>query len=228
MSDSATPGWYHAEGDPPGTERYWDGTTWTEGPRPVGGTPDVASTDMPDTSGFGTTTPGSGFESTTPDTSATESFGIDMPGEGAPDTPDVGSPGGFSTETPSAAAGGFGAPPAAASTPQDGFGAPRAAPGGTPVQGGFPGAPAGAVGFYPEESNATTALIISIVGFLLCGPVAIVGGVMGNTERKAIAEGRRDPAGQGKATAALVIGAIAAVLTILVTLLVILIVLFSA
>ena len=51
---------------------------------------------------------------------------------------------------------------------------------------------------------------------------------MGNTERKAIAEGRRDPAGQGKATAALVIGAIAAVLTILVTLLVILIVLFSA
>ena len=39
MSDSATPGWYHAEGDPPNTERYWDGTAWTEGPRPVGGFP---------------------------------------------------------------------------------------------------------------------------------------------------------------------------------------------
>jgi hypothetical protein len=39
MSDSATPGWYHAEGDPPNTERYWDGSAWTEGPRPVGGFP---------------------------------------------------------------------------------------------------------------------------------------------------------------------------------------------
>lgn len=39
MSDAATPGWYHAEGDPPGTERYWDGSMWTEGPRPIGGFP---------------------------------------------------------------------------------------------------------------------------------------------------------------------------------------------
>ena len=36
MSDgTAAPGWYHAEGDPPGTERYWDGSAWTDGPRPV-------------------------------------------------------------------------------------------------------------------------------------------------------------------------------------------------
>lgn len=26
------PGWYSAEGDPPGTQRYWDGTQWTSEP----------------------------------------------------------------------------------------------------------------------------------------------------------------------------------------------------
>ncbi len=29
------PGWYHAAGDPPGTQRYWDGVTWQGGPQPV-------------------------------------------------------------------------------------------------------------------------------------------------------------------------------------------------
>ena len=29
MSQGQTPaGWYHAEGDPPGTTRYWDGSQW--------------------------------------------------------------------------------------------------------------------------------------------------------------------------------------------------------
>lgn len=38
MSDSPqAPGWYHAEGDPPGTQRYWDGTNWTGNPMPAGG-----------------------------------------------------------------------------------------------------------------------------------------------------------------------------------------------
>lgn len=27
-----TPGWYHAEGDPPGTHRYWDGSVWRGDP----------------------------------------------------------------------------------------------------------------------------------------------------------------------------------------------------
>ncbi len=31
------PGWYQAAGDPPGTQRYWDGTQWQGGPQPVGG-----------------------------------------------------------------------------------------------------------------------------------------------------------------------------------------------
>ncbi|MEL6984333.1 MAG: RDD family protein [Actinomycetota bacterium] len=35
MSQGQTPaGWYHAEGDPPGTNRYWDGTTWVGDPQP--------------------------------------------------------------------------------------------------------------------------------------------------------------------------------------------------
>ena len=53
MSDSATPGWYHAEGDPPNTERYWDGSTWTDGPRPVGGFPAAPPTPPPTLVGGG-------------------------------------------------------------------------------------------------------------------------------------------------------------------------------
>ncbi len=30
-------GWYYAEGDPPGTHRYWDGVMWQGGPQPVAG-----------------------------------------------------------------------------------------------------------------------------------------------------------------------------------------------
>lgn len=25
-------GWYHADGDPPGTQRWWDGNQWVGGP----------------------------------------------------------------------------------------------------------------------------------------------------------------------------------------------------
>ncbi|MDA3040731.1 MAG: RDD family protein [Actinomycetota bacterium] len=28
-------GWYHAQGDPPNTQRYWDGTQWQGGPQAV-------------------------------------------------------------------------------------------------------------------------------------------------------------------------------------------------
>lgn len=31
------PGWYRAKGDPPGTRRYWDGSSWPSGPVPVSG-----------------------------------------------------------------------------------------------------------------------------------------------------------------------------------------------
>ena len=38
MSDnggSAGAGWFQAEGDPPGTQRYWDGSAWVGEPHPV-------------------------------------------------------------------------------------------------------------------------------------------------------------------------------------------------
>ena len=28
MAQALPPGWYHAAGDPPGTQRYWDGELW--------------------------------------------------------------------------------------------------------------------------------------------------------------------------------------------------------
>ena len=42
MSDTPQtqpPGWYYAQGDPPGTQRFWDGTKWEGGPQPVPGSP---------------------------------------------------------------------------------------------------------------------------------------------------------------------------------------------
>lgn len=37
---SAQPaGWYYAAGDPPGTNRYWDGTQWQGAPQPVAAAP---------------------------------------------------------------------------------------------------------------------------------------------------------------------------------------------
>ncbi len=30
------PGWYHAQGDPPGTQRYWDGQAWQGAPQQTG------------------------------------------------------------------------------------------------------------------------------------------------------------------------------------------------
>ena len=54
MNNSPEPGWYHAEGDALNTERYWDGTQWTQGPRPVGGTPPGPPTDMAITGPSGT------------------------------------------------------------------------------------------------------------------------------------------------------------------------------
>ncbi len=39
MSDqygNTEPGWYYAEGDPPGTQRFWDGSQWVGGPQAGG------------------------------------------------------------------------------------------------------------------------------------------------------------------------------------------------
>ena len=39
MTDSGTqpPGWYYAQGDPPGTQRYWDGSQWVGSPQAAQG-----------------------------------------------------------------------------------------------------------------------------------------------------------------------------------------------
>ncbi len=45
MTDSSAtqpPGWYYAQGDPPGTQRYWDGSQWVGGPQAAqGGSPEA-------------------------------------------------------------------------------------------------------------------------------------------------------------------------------------------
>ncbi len=53
MSDQgATPaGWYHAPGDPDGTQRYWDGSQWTGEPQPVASAPPPAGGAPPPTPG---------------------------------------------------------------------------------------------------------------------------------------------------------------------------------
>lgn len=200
MSDSATPGWYHAEGDPPNTERYWDGAAWTEGPRPIGGTP-VAEvpTQMPPMDPPGSSMPVMG-ETTPP---------ADLPGA---------APGGFSSVTPGPtdAPGGFGTVTPSPTSPPPGmpvaggFGTP---PGG-PAPGAFPGAPAGFGNAFAESSQATTALVLSLLG-LICCLTSPVGAYLGYKEKNAIDSGLRDPSNRGMAQAAFIVGLVLTGLSVL-------------
>lgn len=65
---------------------------------------------------------------------------------------------------------------------------------------------------YPEKSQATTVLVLGIIGILCCGPLGIVAWVMGQNELNAIDAGRRDPSQRGTANAGRIIGIIATVL----------------
>ena len=67
-------------------------------------------------------------------------------------------------------------------------------------------------GSYPEATQATSALIWSIVGLVCCAPAAIVGYVQSKNELEAIAAGRRDPMNQGTANAARIIAIVVGVL----------------
>ena len=67
---------------------------------------------------------------------------------------------------------------------------------------------------YPEASQATTALVLSILGIVLCWVLPPFAWVIANNELKGIAAGRRDPTGQGIANAAKVIGIVGTVLLI--------------
>lgn len=65
---------------------------------------------------------------------------------------------------------------------------------------------------YPETSQASTALVVSIVSLVCCQVLGIVAWIMANNELEAIKAGRRSPANEGTATAARIIGIVSTVL----------------
>lgn len=71
----------------------------------------------------------------------------------------------------------------------------------------FPQTPA-----YPEQSQATTALVLGILGIVCCQVLSIFAWIMGNNELEGIKAGRRNPENQGTATAARILGIVGTVL----------------
>ncbi|MEX1093301.1 MAG: DUF4190 domain-containing protein [Acidimicrobiia bacterium] len=68
-------------------------------------------------------------------------------------------------------------------------------------------------GAYPEESQATTILVLGILSLVCsCLPLGIAAWVMGNRELQAIDSGRRNPDNRGTANAGRIIGIVATVL----------------
>lgn len=67
-------------------------------------------------------------------------------------------------------------------------------------------------GSYPEASQATTVLVLGILGIVICGVLAPFAWVMGNRELEAIESGRRPPENRGTANAGRILGIIGTVL----------------
>ena len=67
-------------------------------------------------------------------------------------------------------------------------------------------------GMYPEQSQATTILVLGILGLVICGVLAPIAWVMGNRELEAIDSGRRPPENRGTANAGKILGIIGTVL----------------
>lgn len=65
---------------------------------------------------------------------------------------------------------------------------------------------------YPEQSQATTILVLGILGIICCGPLGIVAWVMGNNELAAIEAGRRTPENRSTANAGRIMGIVGTVL----------------
>lgn len=65
---------------------------------------------------------------------------------------------------------------------------------------------------YPEASQATTALVLGILGIVLCQVLAPFAWVMGHREMQAIDGGRRSPENRGTANAAKILGIVGTVL----------------
>ncbi len=68
---------------------------------------------------------------------------------------------------------------------------------------------------YPEQSQATTILVLGILGIICCGPLGIAAWVMGNNELAAIDAGRRSPKSRSTANAGRIMGIIGTVLLVL-------------
>lgn len=67
---------------------------------------------------------------------------------------------------------------------------------------------------YPESSQATTVLVLGILGLVVCGVLGPIAWSMGNTELSAIDAGRRPPENRGTANAGRILGIIATVFLI--------------
>lgn len=67
-------------------------------------------------------------------------------------------------------------------------------------------------GAYPEQSQATTILVLGILGIVICGILAPFAWSMGNKELAAIDSGRRSPENRGTANAGRILGIIGTVL----------------
>lgn len=67
---------------------------------------------------------------------------------------------------------------------------------------------------YPESSQATTVLILGIVGIIF-SIVAPVAWILGQQELRAIDEGRRDPANASTANIGRILGIVGTVLMVL-------------
>lgn len=65
---------------------------------------------------------------------------------------------------------------------------------------------------YPEQSQATTALVLGILGIVICAPLAPFAWNMGNKELQAIDSGRRPPENRGTANAGKILGIVGTVL----------------
>lgn len=67
-------------------------------------------------------------------------------------------------------------------------------------------------GAYPEASQATTILVLGILGIVICGILAPFAWNMGSKELAAIDSGRRPPENRGTANAGRILGIIGTVL----------------
>lgn len=67
---------------------------------------------------------------------------------------------------------------------------------------------------YPEASQATLILVLGIISIVCCQPLGIAAWIMGNSELRAIDEGRRPPENRGTANAGRICGIIGLVILV--------------